>query len=684
MRLACRALGVFALLSLSVSPLQAQSCDGHPLALVLSGGGAKGLAHIGVLEVLDSLGIRPDLIVGSSIGSVVGALYASGYSGRAIDSLARALQLQNIVRRDLPRAPRVIGTEQPLLIWEQGAGKFEFRQGTVHEVALNAKLNAALLRGNLAARGNFDSLPVPFRAVATDLSNRQAVILRGGDLAHAVRASMSIPLFLHPQTIDGQVLADGGLIANVPVGVARDEGARRVIVSDVGGRLGDSLNVASPFALIDQLIGFLFNQPRDSLLETDRRISPDVEGFGTLDFAPVRLGALIDRGYRAAGEALADYPCKLAGPLPFPEPLPAFRIAHASAVDAKPRDASALIARLGVHPGARLSIPDLRDRLGELAELENFEEVWINPTGSPDSLDLKLTIRPSPPRLAAAGIGYDSDIGGRAWLGLIDRGATLSRVEGSALLNLDELRQGFSISLRPTIVGGRPLRPVVTLLAGGESVLLYSANGSQHTSQRNREVRGFLGVERELPGRGVVALGGVAYAWDVDVPGETGAGVDLSFASGPRYQPSGAFSQLTLASTYTRFQVEAKQAITLRHLSLIPEVRYGIGDRLPAHLTFMLGGYDGFPGLHIGERRAEHEILLRLTGVQRLTGPFSLRIQGATGQVSDSGGALPSGDWLLGARAGLGVDTPIGLVRIEYGRNTDGRGQFFVRIGERY
>jgi hypothetical protein len=353
-------------------------------------------------------------------------------------------------------------------------------------------------------------------------------------------------------------------------------------------------------------------------------------------------------------------------------------------VDARPADASALITRLGIEPGSRLRVSELRQRLGELEELENFEEVWINPTGRPDSLNLNLTIRRSPPRLAVGGIGYDSDIGGRAWLGFIDRGATLPGIEGSAIINLDELRQGFIASLRPAIVGSRPLRPVLSLQAGGESVQIYSANGSQRSSRRDREVRGFLGIEHELPGRGVIALGGTAYAWDVDVPEKTGAGLDLTFASGPRYRPSGAFAQLTVASSYTRFQVEAKQALKLGQLVLIPELRYGIGDQLPAHLKFMLGGYDGFPGFHIGERRDEQEILLRLTAVQRLAGPFTVRAQFASGQVSDSGGAFPPGDWLVGGRAGLGLDTPIGVVRFEYGRNTDDRGQFFVRIGERY
>src|SRR6476660_2068722 len=114
-------LAAAVLISLAPSPqLHAQPCHAPRTALVLSGGGAKGLAHIGVLRVLDSLGIRPDLVVGSSMGAIVGGMYASGYSGRQIDSLARALPIADLFRTYQPQAPRSLGVLQPLVVWEQG------------------------------------------------------------------------------------------------------------------------------------------------------------------------------------------------------------------------------------------------------------------------------------------------------------------------------------------------------------------------------------------------------------------------------------------------------------------------------------------------------------------------------------------------------------------------------------
>ncbi|HEX5963258.1 MAG TPA: patatin-like phospholipase family protein, partial [Gemmatimonadales bacterium] len=149
--------------SVAATPMDGQTCRPVRTALVLSGGGAKGLAHIGVLRVLDSLGARPDLVVGSSVGAIIGGMYASGYSGREIDSIARSLPMADLFRTYQPRAPRSLGQLQPLVVWEQGERRFYLQNAAVAETEVNALVNTAMLRGNLLARGNFDSLPIPFR-----------------------------------------------------------------------------------------------------------------------------------------------------------------------------------------------------------------------------------------------------------------------------------------------------------------------------------------------------------------------------------------------------------------------------------------------------------------------------------------------------------------------------------------
>ena len=167
----------------------AQVCLPAKTALVLSGGGAKGFAHIGVMEVMDSLGLVPDLIVGTSIGSIMGAMYAAGYTGKQIDSITRSLPIEQMIRQYEPKVSSGIGLLRPLIVWEKGLSGYVIQSGAVREGEVNAFLSSLLLRANLKARGDFDSLPIPFRAVAADLDTRAAVVLDRGDLAQAVRAS---------------------------------------------------------------------------------------------------------------------------------------------------------------------------------------------------------------------------------------------------------------------------------------------------------------------------------------------------------------------------------------------------------------------------------------------------------------------------------------------------------------
>ncbi|MEO7986642.1 MAG: patatin-like phospholipase family protein [Gemmatimonadales bacterium] len=296
-------------LALVHAPVEAQSCHPPRTALVLSGGGAKGLAHIGVLRALDSLGIRPDLIVGTSMGAVVGALYASGYSGRELDSLARVVPLADLFRTYQPLAPRSLGILQPIVVWEQGDRGLALQRAAVVEAEASALLNAGLLRGNLLARGDFDSLPIPFRAVATGLAHHDAIVMSSGDLAQAVRASSAVPLLFVPELRDGHYLADGGLSENIPVAAAREAGAERVIVSDATEHPPDSFTASSPILIADRLVQFLFQQTPDSLGPGDLLIRPDVDGFTSLNFARTTVDRLLEIGAAAADTMLPRLRC---------------------------------------------------------------------------------------------------------------------------------------------------------------------------------------------------------------------------------------------------------------------------------------------------------------------------------------------------------------------------------------
>src|SRR6266545_1459045 len=370
MRMLARGL-VFA--AFAAGPVRAQQCPAGPLGLVLAGGGAKGFAHIGVLRALDSLGVRPDLVVGTSIGAVVGALYASGLSGREIDSLTRSLPLVDLVRNLSNRTPHVWGSLLPLVLWEQGARGFAVATEGIHELRTNAVLNRILLRGNLLARGDFDRLPIRFRAVATDLRSRDAVVLGTGDLAQVVRASSAIPLVFTPERIDDRVFIDGGISANLPVAAARAAGARRLIVVDLREDVAaadSGEDLLSPASVAGRLASFLFTQPRDSLGPDDVYLRPDVRGFANLDFGRQQRDRLLANGRAAADSVLRRTRCLARrGPLVIP-PLPTV-LTGWEVTDGTGRDGETMGRILGLAPGQRLDLRKLEARLGESPDIED-------------------------------------------------------------------------------------------------------------------------------------------------------------------------------------------------------------------------------------------------------------------------------------------------------------------------
>ena len=196
------------------------------IGLVLSGGGAKGFAHIGALKVIEEAGIKIDYISGTSMGSIIGGLYASGFTAHQLDSLARAKQWEQLFTERTQR--RLLTTyekkqdEKFLLDFPISRKGIQLPQGLIAGQNVYEFLSRQL--SHVRHINNFDNLPIPFRAVATDLETGEAVVLDGGHLPDAIRASISIPSVFIPYSIGDNVYIDGGLIRNLPVQEVLDMG----------------------------------------------------------------------------------------------------------------------------------------------------------------------------------------------------------------------------------------------------------------------------------------------------------------------------------------------------------------------------------------------------------------------------------------------------------------------------
>ena len=262
---------------------------------MLSGGGARGAAHVGVLRVLEQLHIPIDAVAGTSMGAVVGGLYASGLSPREIESIMTSLNWQDAFRDRPPREDLTFRRKQEdqnfLVKFPLGVrgSKIQLPKGLIQ----GQKLNQTLRRLTLPVAGvaQFDDLPTPFRAVATDLETGDTVIMDSGDLTSAMRASMSAPGVFSPVERDGRLLVDGGISENVPIDVARSMGVDILIVVDVGTPLLKRNKLSSAPVISNQMLAILIQHNSRAQLEkltpNDVLIEPSLGDTSAFDFGIV-------------------------------------------------------------------------------------------------------------------------------------------------------------------------------------------------------------------------------------------------------------------------------------------------------------------------------------------------------------------------------------------------------------
>jgi len=305
-----------------VMPIVAAAADTRPrVGLVLSGGGARGAAHVGVLKVLEEMQVPIDAIAGTSMGAVVGGLYASGLSAAEIDVALHDLDWGDVLgdrppRRDLSfrrrEEDRNFLVRLPLGL---RGGEFRLPKGLVQGQHLNELFRKLTLPAGTIE--DFDALPTPFRALATDLETGERIVLGTGDLATAMRASMSVPGVFVPVERDGRLLVDGGLSDNLPVDVARAMGVDVLIVVDTGFPLLTRDKLSTVPIISNQMLAILIRRnselQRASVTANDVLIDPALANASSFDFE--RFAESIEAGAdatRAAAPALA----RLAVPRP--------------------------------------------------------------------------------------------------------------------------------------------------------------------------------------------------------------------------------------------------------------------------------------------------------------------------------------------------------------------------------
>lgn len=424
-----RALQIIALSLLSVAALAAEP-ERPRVGLVLSGGGARGAAHVGVIKVLEQMRVPIDAIAGTSMGAVVGGLYASGMSVADIEGLIRSVNWQDAFQDRPPRAQLGYRRKQDdrnflvryaLGIREDG---FVLPRGLVQGQKLEQLLrNATLPVGDVQ---DFDELPVQFRAIATDLETGAPVTMAAGDLVTALRASMSAPGVFEPVQIDGKLLVDGGLVENLPIETARTMDVDVLIIVDVSFPLYSREELSSPLEVTNQAFAILV---RGRTLEQlakrqpgDIVIVPPLERFSSVDFT--RVQQALSAGEQAASAQRAElaalslgeseYRSYLAARTPRTTRTPTIEFVR---TDAHSSEYKRLVeATMQDLVGSPLDGQVIQDRLSSLYALDLFESIDYNlvEESGRQGIELSLRRRSWGPNYVRFGLNLEDDFEGNS------------------------------------------------------------------------------------------------------------------------------------------------------------------------------------------------------------------------------------------------------------------------------
>ena len=701
------------------------------VCLVLSGGGARGAAHVGVLKVLEELRVPVDCVAGTSMGAIVGAAYASGIPLAAMESTLAAMSTRHLFRDLPPREERAMRLKRddatnlaPVEIGVRGS-ELLLPRGLVSGVQLESVLRSL---SNVHGFQRFDNLPLPFRAVATDLVTGRPVVIDRGELPAAMRASMSVPGLIEPARLDGRLLVDGGLTNNLPVDVARALGADILIVVNLGTPLLKADQLNSILGVTEQMMNILTEQNVQASLASlkpgDILVLPQLGDFSASDFD--HLAAAVPIG-EAATRAVADRLAALSVPPPEYDAWRRRRLAATSAA-LQPVDeirfgpmqyVNPEIARsaLRTQPGQDIDQKTLDSDMRRLYGLGDFEHVSYQLLEEPGRriLNVDAVEKSWGPNYLRMGLGLSADFRGDAYFNLLasHRRTWLNRLGGEWRNDVQ-----FGRTTRIATEFYQPLEPSQTFYVvphasyerrpvdvyqGIQRVARYDVREGRLALEAGLQFTRYgdlrLGVERSSvdtsldtgtaalappDGRNTyqsVTLRGLVDQLDnVNFPR---AGYSLSFNVRSSSLVSGD------ATSYARGDIGGNYVQSFGEHTIAAAFKFGgrLGSNpLPPPQQFQWGGFLQQSGYPTGALMGEELAFGRLTYRQRLA-QWSL-LEGVYAGLSLEAGRVgkplvPNNEQglLRSAALFIGLDTPLGPLHFAYGRVDRGYGSFYVFLG---
>lgn len=722
-------------LFLCLLPLLAQSTEAPrpKIGLVLSGGAARGLAHVGVLKALEEQGIRIDAIAGTSMGAVIGGLYASGYKIDELEKLALNIDWRQALSDAPPREDvpfRRKQDDRDFLVKQKLSFRDDGSLGLPLGVIQGQNL-ALLLESKLAHASDtrdFDKLPIPFRAVATDIASGEKVVFRKGHLPQVIRASMSIPAVFAPVELDGRLLVDGGMTDNIPLDVARDMGVDIAIVVDIGTPLRSRKQLNTVVDVLNQSITLMTRRNSEEQLATlhkdDVLIQPSLSSFGVTDFG--RAQEVIDAGYRAT-RILDARLARLRPAHPLDAELtaarqPSQRTPIISAIkvenDSKVSD-EVIRYYIRQHIGEPLDLGRLETDMGTLYGLDFFEQVQYRVVhkGQHNTLVISARGKRSGTDYLRLGLNLSDDMRGDSAfnIGASYRmnGINSLGAEWLTRVQIGDQQEIYSEFYQPLDAGSRYfIAPFIAAEAQNVEAVLDNDPIAEYRLERYGLG---LNLGRQIGNSGEVRFG-VGEAWgkadvrigDHNLPSENfNEGyyqLQYSFDSldNVYFPHSGEDIGLTLRqfepslgsdNRYRQWEFKLDKALSSGPNTFVLGGRYGrtLDNAEVVTSSFLLGGARQLSGFRQDALSGQNITLARAVYFRRLTPrsylplDFPLYLGGSLerGRVWNNDNAFDSG-YINAASIFLGFDTPLGPLNFSYGFNDDNQKALSLNLGQTF